>query len=775
MAGELYINSRLVDIDQSIPFPLTFNISDIKDLSSRKGNKSKTITLPGTRINHELMVSVFLLTATEKISTTTSGIVNFDPSIKATCQYYNNGLLEFNGIAQLMECKLNNGTWSFEITMVSDTIDYIAQLKKVKVNELDYSEYQHNLTLADQQETWNGFNQINGVSTAIKIGADWTGEGYYYGLIDYGYTRPTPDTFAVENIPVQTFVYGILKKIFEFAGITWSSNFLESQRFKRLLLAYYGGALPTIDSIQSANDSTTTTENNNAGGFILNGSTLTWFENFQLEFPGSILIDNYDATIVTDPSSQAITTTPLKFRASSSGLFQVQYSGTHDVDFVTAVGNSIYMNYNVSLRIKKNNIVIATDQIYADVLTGTSLAPLPTTTFSFNISRTVNMLINDELTFEIVLDQGETILLILATPGFNSVTQTVTSTGATLDVIKSQQAITPGSSINLNPFLPDMTCDVFLKGIITAFNLYLKPDANNPAILEIEPLADFYNGSDKALDWTYLVDKSKEIKVTPTINFASKDYNFMFEKEDDYWNTQYVNGFAEQYGSFTLSSQSQYATDTTDMKLPFGQHPLALIDSTNLIVPRFYQVNFDEFGNGQIVLKKGKSFIVQLGEMRAGNWEHRNESGIDFPQITYPYVGHLDDIDNPTFDFNFGVPEEVYYPATIYTSNNLYQYHETFIKEIVSRFGKMLTLYATIDSDIINKLDFRNLINIDAVVYRLQKINDYDSGKGQSTLVELIRIIEGESAGTIEPPSYRITENGIVRREQSNINKRIIE
>jgi hypothetical protein len=772
MAGELYINSRLVDIDQSIPFPLTFNISDIKDLSSRKGNKSKTITLPGTRINHELMVSVFLLTATEKISTTTSGIVNFDPSIKATCQYYNNGLLEFNGIAQLMECKLNNGTWSFEITMVSDTIDYIAQLKKVKVNELDYSEYQHNLTLADQQETWNGFNQINGVSTPIKIGTDWTGEGYYYGLIDYGYTRPTPDTFAVDNIPVQTFVYGILKKIFEFAGITWSSNFLESQRFKRLLLAYYGGALPTITAGDSLSDSATTTENNNAGGFIMNG-TATVANAPVVSFPDATMLDIYDATIVTDPSSQIISTTPLKFRASSNGMFQVQYSGKHNVDFVFPATGQMFVEYTVSLIIKKNNIVVSTDPIYNGTLNGV-IMPLPTTSFTFNFNRSVNMLINDELTFEIMLSRTN-LQLIIPNYANHSVTQTVTSSGARLDIIKSQQALTPGSAVTLNPFLPDMTCDVFLKGIITAFNLYLKPDANNPTILEIEPLADFYNGSDKALDWTYLVDKSKEIKVTPTINFASKDYNFMFEKEDDYWNTQYINAFIEQYGSFTLSSQSQYATDTTDMKLPFGQHPLALIDSTNLIVPRFYQVNFDEFGNGQIVLKKGKSFIVQLGEMREGRWIHRNESGIDIPQTIYPYVGHLDDIDNPTFDFNFGVPEVVYYPATIYTSNNLYQYHETFIKEIVSRFGKMLTLYATIDSDIINKLDFRNLINIDAVVYRLQKINDYDSGKGQSTLVELIRIIEGESAGTIEPSNYRITENGIVRREQSNINKRIIE
>jgi len=771
MNGELYINSRLVDIDQSIPFPLTFNISDIKDISSRKGNKSKTIKIPGTLTNHQLFTSVFLLTSTEKISTTTSGIVNFDPSIKASCQYYNNGLLEFNGIAQLMECNLNDGIWSFEITMVSDTIDYIASLKKIKVNELDFSEYGHNLTLNDQQETWNGFNQINGVSTSIKTGADWDGIGYYYGLIDYGYSRPTADTFAVENIPLQTFVYGILQKIFDYAGITWKSDFLESQRFKRLLLAFYGGALPTITVGDSSNDSATTTENNNAGGFILNGTQSA--ANFpQVFFPDTTLLDNYDGTIVTDPSSQVIATTPLKFRASSTGMFQVQYSGTHDVDVSFTAAGQLFCEYNVSLIVKKNNIVISTDQVYNGLLNGV-ISPIATTTFSFNFNRSVNMLINDELTFEIMLTRTN-LALIVPSYATYSVTQTVTSTAATLDVIKSQQALTPGSAVSVASFLPDITCDVFLKGIITAFNLYLKPDANNATILEIEPLADFYNSSLDALEWSYLLDSSKEIKVTPTINFAAKNYNFEFESEDDYWNTKYKNEFSEQYGSFVLSSQSQYATETTTMKLPFGQHPLAVIDTTNLIVPRSYQINFDEFGNGQIVLKKGKSFIVQLGEMRAGNWEHRDEFGTDFPQITYPYVGHLDDIDAPTFDLNFGVPQVLYYAAVIYTNNNLYAYHERFIKEIVSRFGKLLTCYLMIDSDIINKLDFRNLINIDGVVYRLQKINDYDSGKGQSTLVELIRILEGENE---ETPEYRITENDEIRITESLIfpDFRIIE
>jgi len=153
MAGELYINDRLVDLDQSIPFPLTFNISDIKDLTARKGNKSKTITLPGTRRNYELMLSVFTLSTIDKISDAESDFIDFDPSIKASARYYQNGLLEFNGVAQLMECKLSNGVWSFDVTLVSDTIDYISRLAKIKINELGWSEYNHAMTLTNQQNS----------------------------------------------------------------------------------------------------------------------------------------------------------------------------------------------------------------------------------------------------------------------------------------------------------------------------------------------------------------------------------------------------------------------------------------------------------------------------------------------------------------------------------------------------------------------------------------------------------------------------------------------
>ena len=170
--------------------------------------------------------------------------------------------------------------------------------------------------------------------------------------------------------------------------------------------------------------------------------------------------------------------------------------------------------------------------------------------------------------------------------------------------------------------------------------------------------------------------------------------------------------------------------------------------------------------------------------MRPGVWEHRSETGVDDNLTDYPYVGHLDSIDSPSFDFNFGVPDFVFWSTSVYTTNNLYLYHEKFIKELVSRFGKQLTCSAMLAPEHINALDFKNLINIDGIVYRLQKVSDYDSGKNTSTQIELIRIIEGEGiqTTTVVPPfdpftdplvrftqvaDIRITQDGTIRQIQA--------
>jgi hypothetical protein len=754
MAGELYINNRIIELDQALPFPLTFNISDIRDVSSRKGNKSKTISVPGTQSNCALFRSIFLLTYTDETTPTNSAFLDFDPSAKATARYYNNGILEFNGIAQLQECRLVKGTWTFELTLVSDTIDYIGEMKKIKINELDFSEYNHALTMANQFETWNGFNQVNGVSTAIKTGTNWDGVGYYYGLIDYGYPRTASDKFDCNQIPPQVFVYGILKKLFDKVGITWSSNFIESPTFKKCAMAYYGGDFPTISPTQSATDSVTAMEENNANGFIINGSTSQVGQGVIFWIDAN-LSDNVDSQIATDPLNQVVTSDPLLIKAGTTGLYSVEYNGTHqlDVSFSSVAIN--FFKARLVLNIIKNGNLIAQDIIYTanvDNLTGNY-----SNTFTFNYTRSVNMAINDQIKFGInlIIDDAQSL-------GSNSITRTIelTSISANINFIKSQQALAPGGTVAVNSFLPDMTGDVFFKGLTTMFNFMIKPSTFDATVLEIEPLSEFYNSSQDALDWTQLVDYSQPLNVQPTINYASKEYNFQFKQDGDYYNNQYTNTQLDNYGEFEILSQSQYATQVTNMALPFSQKPLVEIHPS-LIVPCAFQVNFDSNANGQVVPKKGTAFIVQVGAMRNATWKYHDEFNTQQNLSQYPYVGHLDDIDTPSFDLNFGVPEVLYYPATTYTNKNLLQYHDTFIQELVSRYGKLLTCYAKIDTKIINTLDFRNLININGVVYRLQKISDYDSTKERTTQIELLRLIQGEGTGIEQDEELETEETNI--------------
>jgi hypothetical protein len=785
MKGELYINDFKVDLDERVPFPLTFNMSDIKDVSARKGNKSKTITLPSTKDNYKLMRSVFSLTETEGDVITD---MSFDTTIKAQARYYYNGLLEFNGIAQLMECKLNEGVWTFDITLVSDTIDYISKLSKIKINELDWSEYNHTLTLTNQQNSWSGIIQQNGSPATIYSSPNWTGTGYYYGMIDYGFDRSSPTCFGVEHLPPQLFCYEILKKSFDYAGITWSSNFLESQRFKKLLMAYAGGDLPTITTAQSNQDSSKTAEVNNTGGKIIDVTSQDYGFSGIAFLPNVSMGDEYDSTIVQDLSSQIQTASPLKFIAGSDGLFKINYKGDHDIDFTFTAPNVTsgyltYGNYELRILVYKNNNEIVNDQVYNGSING--LSANTSISFTFDYNRIINLAITDEVTVKLQYNLTDVNVGGAGLDGLTKVQTQIESSGVTLDILRETQTLFAGATLNIGSFLPDMDCATFFKGIITAFNLYVKPKVDNNTIMEIEPLSDFYNASGDAIDWTYKLDKSKEIKVTPTINMSAKNYVFKFTDDKDYWNERYTEDIDKQYGEFIVDSQNQYAVKDNVMKLPFSQKilvriPLNSTTYTDLIVPRNFQIKFKEDGNSEIVKKKGKPFLVQLGKLHTGAWNHRSETGAMTLRSSYPYVGHLDDLDSPSFDFNFGLPDYVFWQTSAYTTNNLYAYHEKFIKEIISRYGKLISCYLRLTSEDINKLDLKNLINIDGVVYRLQKVSDYDSGKGVSTMVELIRIIQGEGIQTtiVNPPYnpyddvnarnteddlFRVTEDGTLR------------
>lgn len=760
---ELYINNILVDLNDKIPFPLTFAISDIKNLSARKGNNSKTIGLPGTPTNVQLMANVFSLSATAGAPMT---FMNYDPSVKASARYYHNGVLEFNGVCQVQECIQQDGNWTFNIVLISETIDYIGRLKDIKINTLDWNDYNHSFIRANQEETWNGFIQSNGVSTANADATDWYGLGYYYGLIDYGYQRLTESTFAVEQIVPQVFCYDILLRSFNAAGITWQSTFFESQRFKRLLMAYPGGVLPQITPEQAALDSAFTNENNDPSGFVMSVTQNASVSGIVLTSTQSF--NSYDADVTADFAGQVQSPSPFMFVAASEGVFTAHYYGEHQIDLDTQAGQNLSLNYRVNLVVRKNGIQDSATLIYDGSLNS---APSSNTfNFTFDVAPIINLTIGDVVDVRLRYDILDG-LILGPTIGTRSLTTHITSIAAELNIEKQPQALTPGSTLNLSTILPTMTADVFFKGLVSMFNLYVKPNDVDPTIMEIEPLIDFYEGTDTALDWTKKIDRSEPIKITPTINFAAKEYSFTFEKDDDYWSKRYADDTLTEYGNNSVSSGTAFSQNKTETKLPFSQKPLVRLPDgegfTELIMPCVYQQKIESNGTINKVEKTAKPFIVQLikgnpGTLQEGAWTYIDEYDNPNGETSYPYVGHLDSILDPTFDLNWGVPLYIFYStgdATLYTTNNLYGYHETFIREIVSKFGKQLTAKVMLHSSDIGTLNFKKLINIDGVIFRLHKVSNYDSGKFTSTESEFIRLTTAESAQTytvtISPDQYQ--------------------
>lgn len=756
MDTQLLINGFEVDLAERPTFPFSFSVVELTDLSKRSGASSKTITLPGTAVNQALFNSVFQLTSAQDPNGQVSALIDFDPTVKATAQVYQNGLLQFNGTAQLLSCKLSKGFWSFEVSLVSEVIDYVAKMQEVKINELDFSEYEHVLNLANVTQTWAGNNKVNGVTTSIKSGGNWTGLGYYYGLIDYGFPRNQPEKFGIADLPLQVFMYGILKKVFEKVGLTWDSVFLESRFFKRRALAYQGGQLPTVTPAQALNDSALNAETS-AGAYILEATqaaniqqqVINGTPEYIISFGVATFADAIDVAVVQDLRSQMVTTSPALFRAAVRGLFNFHYVGRHllELDFNLSGATISAMNASYTLRavIYKNNAVLAIEDVYTGQITSTSLSQ--SFTIDYDYSRQINCEINDEVrvSLRLVMNFAGVDFTGYSGQGL-SYDVKLSSIDTQVNFEKAVAQLTAGSTVYLSALLPDMTGSDYFNGICKMFNLLVSPDKFEPTKLMIEPLIDYYKPTNEALAFTHKLDSNEQIEIVPSVNFSAKRYLFNFQPSTDYFNAKYLAEQGLQYGSFEVVNQSQLVQSDTKYLLPFQQVPLADIPKnettyTGLVVPRLFGVTTDELSVTNVQPYKGKSFVVQVGALRDGHFKLVDEHGSSHNYTHYPYVGHLDDIDAPTFDDNFGVPEVLYYAATTYTQNNLYQYHEQFIKELVSRFGRLVKCSIRWNEADIYALDFRFLLQIDGVVYRLQKISDYNPTNDNSTKTELLKYI----------------------------------
>jgi len=258
----------------------------------------------------------------------------------------------------------------------------------------------------------------------------------------------------------------------------------------------------------------------------------------------------------------------------------------------------------------------------------------------------------------------------------------------------------------------------------------------NDKKLYIEPYRDYISSTQ--IDWTYKIARDKSWQITPMGNLNARIYEYKYKDDSDYYNEAYRKRYNMNYGDRQFDTGFQFSKDKQTTDIIFSGSPLIQYPSSDKVVVPIYKKSNELAAedrmdsNIRILFSKKKS---------ATSW-NLVVNGVNNAKTFYGYAGHLDDPTSPTYDLNFGAPNEVYFSTTNYPSANLFnRYWSDYIAEIADKDSKILKCHVYLTPLDIAQLDFAKPIFIDGILFRLNKVEDYDYTNNELVKVELIKYL----------------------------------
>ena len=520
---ELYINEEFIEIDSSIISPLTYSIADVKNPNKRSRNRSKTISIKGTQNNLNAMFSAY------NISLEDSGIgFNFDPNGELTARIVRDGYIIFNGVANFIEVTLSEGVHYFDFQIFGNSIGLFEQLGDRTLSDLGWSEYNHALTIANLELSWDTSVVKNGSPTSNFSGSVPDGFGYLYGLVNWGYANLETEPKTNELIP-QFYVKEIMEKCFNVGGYTITGSWITDNLTKRLVISKGGGERITLQGAEitarqvnysiAGSDSLSLTNYNS----VVNGNNLTFnFSRSTIYNIGDI--SPLSTTLVVDSRTQFDETNG-RATVGSSGTYNIDLD--IDLDYTLAfTGGSTTWENNLSsmnFRIIKNNAVISNNVIALGV--GVSVNEV------VSISNQTFISSGDVIRFDIILNEKATTGgSSTSTPPTLDISWLINS--ADFDITSIDTTLQEGDTVEVGRWLPEMKCRDFLNSMIVLNNLYLS-DPNDDNEVRIETFKEYYEDTSEAENWTLKLDYSKNVSIKSNAGIEGKIYKFRFAEDRD--------------------------------------------------------------------------------------------------------------------------------------------------------------------------------------------------------------------------------------------------
>lgn len=683
MKTEIYIENYLLDQSNDLSSLLTFMLDDIKDFSTRTTTFSKTIILPGTANNNKLLGNIFQIGQANPYDSTLPNVgYNFNAAKSAACIIFQDNIQTFKGILRLLEIDIDRGRNEYQVAVFGDVAFLNAKLGSSLLEELDFSAYDHNLTDANIVASWD----------------NTPGSGYYYPLMDYGTYSTDKHNWDYHTFRPALYAKEYIDKIFAAAGFRYSSDLFNTARFKGIIIPYSEKILTTNTSdLLSAGTSTNVT-----------------VIDYSFSASASLPFDTVDTSIFTPNASPATTFT---------------YNGADPINTVMHISidyNWKCTNNFITIALRKNAFTIAT-KVAGN--TGGTLV----TSGHWLLDLDISLVTGDVLTFDVTVSDSS----------FGHQYTFVFKTTSLVTITSSSDIPVPinlGDAVVINDAIPKNIKQIdFLVSIVKLFNIYVTEDRFDKNLLYFTPYIDFY-GSDNSdsTDWTYKLDREKVIKIVPMSEVTSKVYNFKFKSDTDFYNDLYTKRYNQNYGDYIYTSNFEFTTDKNDLQLIFSSTPLVGYAGEDKVYGTIVKISgtTEENVDSNIRIMQSKKVTGVT------SWNIMDGVSVVSSHTEYGYAGHFDDPDSPTNDLNFGALKELFFTLTTgFLSNDQFNlYWSSYMAEITDKDSKLLTGQFYLNPKDVFDLDFARFIYLDGVLFRLNKITDYNLNNPATCEVQLLKV-----------------------------------
>jgi len=736
---KIYINNEEIELYQTVDksIAITKMIASSSDLTARKKDNTKTITVPGTGVNRKLL----------KYAEDINSVIE-QTEEKPTIRIEADGENIFYGYCRVnVATIIGDSEWSeFELTAIGGNADWIERMSGRYLHDLDYSDQDH-----ERSETVVNASEIVG-----------GGREYVYDLIDRGRFSGQIDSNGKETVQLYDRYPAITNKSlfvrsFNDIGYRVVSDFIDSAFFESTYFPfvneYMKHPLSVNDTYRMSCYSTEPRKPTTLPAIV------------QMTFGNTQFVAPY---YNTGNNMNAITQGRYLCkggRGKYTFTFRVDYRSTGNV-YVSNVNGSVYVyTANVIATFKKINryksntpVVCSFDASYVDELPANTNGDNWFTMRTIEFTKTFELEWGDEVFVEVEMNQ-----YCDGVPFTATYVGTAYQARGPLDIYYSELScdkvegrleMGEYQTVFMNENLPENVLQLhFIQSMKELFNLHLVTDVDARTVY-IEPWEDFY--SEPVEDWSDKIDLKKDRQII----FAGSDLAQIIRykyKEDS------MDKFVEAYNS---QNTIQYGAHDADVDNVQAKKDLEILDNT--LFAATWMDNGARFGCGttmfprmwsdvslpvksskfmpRILVYKGRTNLPTGETYRQntiGLWQYQQDNPNNTYRTVYPkfqfYNNESANNDNLCFadnDYSYGL-------------FNKYWRHSHAIKAD----ARKVTMFVWLKDNDVSNVNFRAQkyieINGNGAYYILERIENYKSQDMESTLCELVKVTGRKKLGKL--------------------------